>query len=117
WAAQQVQVSIGRIAQVLPDDVETQVVTGSLDDLPVVQLAVAGPDDVALTSFVEDVLVPELEDVRGVRSVAITGAAEPEIVVTPDLMALAQGTVDVEQLRTVLERNGVVIPAGQITEG
>jgi multidrug efflux pump subunit AcrB len=117
WAAQQVQVSIGRIAQVLPDDVETQVVTGSLDDLPVVQLAVAGPDDVALTSFVEDVLVPELEDVRGVRSVAITGAAEPEIVVTPDLMALAQGTVDVEQLHTVLERNGVVIPAGQITEG
>jgi len=37
WAAQQVQVSIGRITQLLPDDVETQVVTGSLDDLPIVQ--------------------------------------------------------------------------------
>lgn len=117
WAAQQVQVSIGRITSLLPDDVETQVVTGSLDDLPVVQLAVAGPDAVALGAFVDDVLVPELEDVREVRSVAVTGAAEREIVVRPDLMALAQGTVDLEQMRTVLERNGLVIPAGQITEG
>jgi len=116
WAAQQVQVSIGRITQLLPDDVETQVVTGSLDDLPIVQLAVAGADPVALGAFVDDVLVPELGDVRGVRSVAVTGAAERRVVVAPDLMALAQGTVDVDRLRTVLERNGVVVPAGRITE-
>lgn len=116
WAAQQVQVSIGRITQLLPDDVETQVITGSLDDLPIVQLAVAGADPVALGAFVDDVLVPELGDVRGVRSVAVTGAAERQVVVAPDLMALAQGTVDVEQMRTVLERNGVVVPAGQLTE-
>lgn len=116
-AAQEVQTAIGRASSTLPDDVDPQVVTGSLDDLPVVQLAVAGPDDEALLRFVEAVLVPALEDVRGVRSVAVTGAAEREVVVSPDLAALAQGTLDVERLRTVLERNGVVIPAGEITEG
>ncbi len=116
-ATQEVQTAIGRASSTLPADVDPQVVTGSLDDLPVVQLAVAGPDDDALLGFVEGVLVPALEDVADVRSVAVAGAAEREVVVAPDLAALAQGTLDLEALRSVLDRNGVVIPTGEITEG
>lgn len=116
-ATQEVQTAIGRASSTLPADVDPQVVTGSLDDLPVVQLAVAGPDEQTLLGFTEDVLVPALEDVRDVRAVAVTGAAEREVVVAPDLAALATGTLDLEQLRTVLERNGVVVPVGAITEG
>src|SRR5690606_15174388 len=56
--------------QLLPDEVEPQVLAGSIDDLPVLQLAAAGgerSDDLA--GAVEDIIVPELENIEGVRSV------------------------------------------------
>ena len=40
--AQQIQTAVDRIRTTLPDGVEPSVFTGSIDDLPVVQLAVAG---------------------------------------------------------------------------
>lgn len=116
-AAQEIQTAVTRAAGALPDDVETQVVTGSLDDLPVVQLAVAGGDEEALTAFVDDVLAPELEDVADVRAVSVTGRTEREVTVAPDVVALAAAGLDLSALTGLLETSGVVVPVGRITEG
>ncbi|MEV0951406.1 efflux RND transporter permease subunit [Promicromonospora sp. NPDC050249] len=117
-ASQRLQTAVAGIQPVLPEGVSPQVATGSVDDVPVVQLAVAGdksPD--ALADTVENVVVPALEDVDGVRAVAVSGERETEVRILPDQEKLSAAGLAPEDLATVLQDNGVVLPAGEITEG
>ncbi|GAB4086746.1 efflux RND transporter permease subunit [Myceligenerans cantabricum] len=115
---QRLEASITRLGQVLPEDVDPQVIAGSFDDLPVVQLAVAGDEsDDALADTVESALVPELEKLDDVRSVDVSGVREDRIVVTPDDDELAAAGLTAAQLSTLLQDNGVVMPGGTLTEG
>ncbi|MGO3484856.1 MAG: efflux RND transporter permease subunit, partial [Cellulosimicrobium funkei] len=89
-AASQLQTAVTRLQSQLPEDVEPQVVTGSVDDLPVIQLAVSGgADEAALADTVTSSLVPALEDVEGVRSVAVSGVADQQVPIALDPAALA----------------------------
>ncbi|MBT0994497.1 efflux RND transporter permease subunit [Cellulomonas sp. DKR-3] len=102
----------------LPDEVDPQVVAGSLDDLPVVQLAVSGgSDEAALATAVDDVLVPVLEDLDDVRSVAVTGAPERQVTLDVDMAALVGAGLTPEAVTSVLDDNGVRVPAGTVTDG
>ncbi|UNX55360.1 efflux RND transporter permease subunit [Georgenia sp. TF02-10] len=102
----------------LPEDVDPEVIAGSLDDLPVVQLAVAGDADAAeLQGAVDDILVPTLEDLDGVRSVTLTGVPEREVVLDVDMAALTAAGLTPDQVLGILDDNGVRIPAGTLTEG
>ncbi|MDC7122001.1 efflux RND transporter permease subunit [Cellulomonas fimi] len=117
-ASQQLASAVNRIQRQLPSVVEPQVVTGSIDDLPVVQLAVSGgssQDDLA--SFVTDVLQPRLEQVADVRSVAVSGIADQEVLVDLDVAAMAAAGLSPAQVTTVLQDNGVVVPAGTVADG
>lgn len=117
-ASQQLASAVNRIQRQLPSVVEPQVVTGSIDDLPVIQLAVSGgssQDDLA--AFVTDVLQPRLEQVADVRSVAVSGVADQEVLVDLDVAALAAAGLSPAQVTTVLQDNGVVIPAGTVADG
>lgn len=117
-AAQQLTTAVNRAGTGLPADVEPQVLTGSVDDLPVVQLAVAGgADDAALTTTVEDVLVPALEDVADVRTVALTGVAEREVVLDVDLARMGALGLTPDVVLGVLDAHGLTLPSGTITEG
>jgi len=122
-ATQQLQTAVTRIQSQLPADVEPQVVTGSVDDLPVIQLAAAGEesgddlDAAALGSVVESVLVPRLEEIDEVRSVAVTGVADREVHVDLDPQALAAAGVSSADVSTLLDDNGVLLPGGTVTEG
>ncbi|MFJ3405759.1 efflux RND transporter permease subunit [Promicromonospora sp. NPDC090134] len=117
-ATQRLQTAVAGVQPALPEDVEPQVTTGSVDDVPVVQMAVSGDKSPnALASTVEDVVVPALKEVDGVRSVAVTGQSETEVRILPDQDKLAAAGLTTEDLTTVLQDNGVVIPAGEITEG
>lgn len=124
--AQEIQRAVDRIRTSLPDGVEPSVFTGSIDDLPVVQLAVAGtPDDVragedpqaALARVVQDVVAPRLEQVEGVRDVAVTGVAEQGVTITLDLPALTAAGLSPTVVTTVLQDNGVVLPTGTVDDG
>lgn len=124
--AQEIQSALARISSSLPDGVEPDVFTGSIDDFPVVQLAVAGtPDDVrdgedpqaALARVVQDVVAPRLEQVEGVREVAVTGVAEQAVTVTLDLAALTAAGLSPLGVQTLLQDNGVVLPTGTVDEG
>nr|WP_279591107.1 efflux RND transporter permease subunit [Modestobacter marinus] len=112
------QTAVSRVQAQLPADVEPQVLAGSLADLPVVQLAIAAPGDTAaLSDRIDAAVVPLFEQVEGVRDVTVTGASEPRVQVTLDPAALAAAGVSPAAVTTVLEENGVVLPAGTVTEG
>ena len=117
-AQQQVQAALARTAAGLPDGAEPQVVAGSLDDLPVVQLSVTsdlGPT--ALAAALEDRAVPLLRGLEGVRDVSVSGAVADEVVITPDARALAAAGLGVPAIAAALTAGGTVVPAGSLTEG
>lgn len=103
--------------QDLPEDVEPQVMAGSFDDLPVVQLAVSGDGtEQELTDAVESVLVPELSGIAEVRDVTVTGTTERQVVIEPDDEKLAAAGLTAAQLSSLLQENGTVVPVGEVTE-
>ncbi|MFE4466275.1 efflux RND transporter permease subunit [Oerskovia sp. NPDC056781] len=117
-AAQQLQTAVTRVSSQLPADVDPTVVTGSVDDLPVVQLAVSGgADETALADTVNSVVVPALEEVADVRSVAVSGIADQQVTIDLDVAALAAAGLSPAQVTTILQDNGVVIPAGTVAAG
>lgn len=116
-ATQRLTTAVTRTQSQLPEDVEPQVITGSLDDLPVIQLAAAGSDDVAaLADEIDTVLVPELERIDDVRSVAVTGGQADQVLIEVDPAELAKDGLELTQVTDVLADYGVVVPAGTITE-
>ncbi|NNU27478.1 efflux RND transporter permease subunit [Isoptericola sediminis] len=117
-ATQRLTTAMTQIQSALPEDVEPQVITGSLDDLPVIQLAAAGAgDDLAeLADQIDAVLVPDLEDIEDVRSVTVSGAVDDQILIDVDPGDLADEGLDVAQVTRVLTDYGTVVPAGTVTE-
>jgi HAE1 family hydrophobic/amphiphilic exporter-1 len=113
---QEITSAVGGV-QDLPEDVEPQVMAGSFDDLPVVQLAVSGAgSEQELTDAIDSVLVPELSGIAGVRDVAVTGATGQQVVVEPDEEKLAAAGLSAAQLTSVLQENGTVTPVGAVTQ-
>ncbi|WP_278235219.1 efflux RND transporter permease subunit [Isoptericola sp. AK164] len=117
-ATQRLTTVMTQIQSSLPEDVDPQVITGSLDDLPVIQLAAsgAGADLAGLADEIEAVLVPDLEDVDDVRSVTVSGAVDDQVLIEVDPADLAEQGLDVAQVTDVLADYGVVVPAGTVTE-
>jgi len=73
-AEQKILQAINRIKSDLPESVEPNVVSFSIDDLPVIALAVTGYDDArTIEAQLEASVIPDLEDVDGVSAVAIIG--------------------------------------------
>src|SRR5690606_29996370 len=68
-AEQKMQQAINRISSQLPEDVTPQVLSVSIDDFPVIQVAVTGFEDAEnAQAELESVAIPELEDVDGVNA-------------------------------------------------
>ncbi|WP_331385688.1 efflux RND transporter permease subunit [Rathayibacter toxicus] len=114
---QKIVQAINRITTTLPDGVDPQVVTGSFDDLPVLQLAVSNDADTkALADRLNTSVIPELDKVTGVRKVTLIGESAQRVTITPDRAALAAAGLSETDIRTALQQNGVLIAGGQITE-
>ena len=123
-AAQDVQRALQRASASLPEDVEPQVITGSIDDLPVVQLAVsAGGDggdaqvDPAFVATLNDQVLPRLQEIEGVRDVTLTGTADDLVTVDLDLAAATAAGVSPASVTTLLQDYGVALPAGSVDDG
>ncbi|GAA4194730.1 efflux RND transporter permease subunit [Microbacterium oryzae] len=116
-AEQKMQQAINRIASQLPESVEPQVLSVSIDDLPVIQVAVSGLGEGETgRSQLEDIAVPAIEDVDGVGSAEIVGGTGQRITVTPDAEALAENGLTQQAISDALEQNGNLFPGGDITE-
>ncbi len=114
---QKVSQAINRIKATLPTGVDPQVVSGSIDDLPVLQVAVTSNGDVkALATAIRANVLPELTKIDGVRSVALQGAVGQRVTITPNTVALAKAGFTTADITTSLQQNGVLIPGGDITQ-
>jgi HAE1 family hydrophobic/amphiphilic exporter-1 len=83
-AEQKINQAINRIKSRLPADLDPQVLSGSLDDLPVIQLAATGADGDtdALSEALSRTAVPDIEDVDGVREAAVVGDVGQRVTIT-----------------------------------
>ncbi|MFS0895207.1 efflux RND transporter permease subunit [Microbacterium sp. 179-I 3D3 NHS] len=116
-AEQKIQQAINRISSQLPEDVEPQVLSVSIDDFPVIQVAVTGFEDADnAQSELETVAIPDLEDVDGVNAAEIVGGVGQRITITPDQAALAAAGQSSQAISSALQQNGTLFPGGDITE-
>jgi HAE1 family hydrophobic/amphiphilic exporter-1 len=117
-AINQLTTSVNRIQPNLPDNVEPTIFAGSTDDIPAIVLAGSGgTDQNDLANRLNQQVVPELQAIDGVRDVAVTGTRTRQVVITPDRAKLAKAGVDPRSIATVLQNNGVSIPAGAVADG
>ncbi|BDZ48078.1 hypothetical protein GCM10025867_03190 [Frondihabitans sucicola] len=102
----------------LPDSVNTQVVSGSLDDLPVVQLAVTGgpADKQKLVDDLTNITVPALQKLDGVRQASVYGDAGQRVTIEPVASKLAAVGLTTSAIKDALDDNGSLVPGGQITQ-
>ncbi len=115
-AEQKIGAAINRIRTTLPDGVDPQVIAGSLDDLPVTALAISSDESTTrLAAAARDSVVPELEKLAGVRAATLIGAQDSRITITPK-SALADHHLTGQAISDTLSANGVLVPAGTVTE-
>jgi HAE1 family hydrophobic/amphiphilic exporter-1 len=116
-AEQKVQQAINRIKSSLPEDVDPQVITGSIDDLPVIQIAVTSDLDVRdLTAQLEASTLTDIQGLEGVREASLLGTLGQRLTITPDQAKLFAAGTSVQGIRDALDANGLLLPAGSITE-
>ncbi|MFK5646020.1 efflux RND transporter permease subunit [Ornithinimicrobium sp. LYQ121] len=102
----------------LPEGAEPQIFAGSLDDFPIIQLAASGgsdPED--LVDRLERFVIPEIEDLEGVRAVTLSGVADRVVTVDLDEEEAAAAGATVPTVAQLLQANGVVLPGGQVLDG
>jgi multidrug efflux pump subunit AcrB len=105
--------AVDGVAPTLPEDVETEVLTGSTDDIPVLLLAVAS--DASLDEAgrqVENVAIPELSGIDGVRSVTVTGENTTQLLVTLRPKDLRKHDVTAQAVTQTVQGQATVTPAG-----
>ncbi|WP_205529016.1 efflux RND transporter permease subunit [Microbacterium halotolerans] len=116
-AEQDVQRAINGIADTLPQDVDPRVLAISIDDLPVVQVAISGyDDDGTIQDRLDTIVIPEIEDVDGVASASLVGATGERITITPDADELASSGYSQQAITDALQQNGSLFPGGEITQ-
>src|SRR6478736_5908831 len=73
-AEQKIDRAINQIKSGLPSGVEPQVLSGSIDDLPVIQLAVSGGGDQrALGDDITKLVLPDIKNLKGVNDAQLVG--------------------------------------------
>ncbi|WIE83920.1 efflux RND transporter permease subunit [Curtobacterium sp. MCPF17_021] len=114
-AEDKIQTAVNALS--LPDSVQTQIVTGSFDDLPVLQVAVsASGNQEQLVDRLQASAIPDLEKLDGVRQADVFGNPGRRVVITPDQEELAARGLSQTAISDALDDNGTLIPGGTITE-
>jgi HAE1 family hydrophobic/amphiphilic exporter-1 len=117
-AQQKILAAIARIKDQLPESADTSVASASIDDFPVIQLAVTGYSDAqTIQSTLETVVVPALQDVDGVNAAQVVGGTGQRVTITPDPSRLAERGFSQQAISDSLEANGVLFPGGTVTDG
>ncbi|MFB2580536.1 efflux RND transporter permease subunit [Herbiconiux sp. P15] len=116
-AEQKITQAINRISGTLPEDLDTQVLSGSVDDLPIISIAVSGEDTKTLAQQLETSVVPGLEEIDGVRAAEVLGQVGQRVTITPSNESLAARGLSTTDISDSVKNNGQLIPAGTLTEG
>jgi HAE1 family hydrophobic/amphiphilic exporter-1 len=116
-AEQKIQLALDRISTTLPTGVTPQVITFSLSDLPVIQLAVTSDlDPHVLASKLSSLTVTSLKQLDGVSDVTLLGDASQRVAITPNTDTLTADGLSIQSIKTALASNGTLLASGSITE-
>lgn len=116
-AEQKLDQAINRIKSTLPAGLDPQVLSGSFDDLPVIQLAVTSDEDQkTLGANITKLAIPDIKDVTGVNDAQLIGEVGQRVTITPDITKLASAGLTSQAIKDALQQNGALVPAGAITE-
>ncbi len=113
--ANKLRSAIDSISTTLPSSVDPNVITGSFDDIPVVVLALSSNDDTTtLSSKVNQLVVPQLKTIDGVRDVSVAGQETHEIMISYDPSVLNDKGIDPATISQLFQANSTAIPSGTI---
>ncbi len=115
-AESRISQAINRIKTRLPDNLDPQVISGSIEDFPVISLAVSGGDPATLADDLKRSVLGDIRDVAGVREAALVGDVGRRVTITPDAAALAVRGLSAQAIRDALQQNGSLIPAGALSQ-
>ncbi|OUE23110.1 Swarming motility protein SwrC [Clavibacter michiganensis] len=116
-AEQKIDQAINRIRTTLPDGIDPVVIAGSIDDLPVIQIAVTSdlsPEE--LTAALERSALSDIRQLEGVRDASLLGTVGQRVVITPDPAEVQAAGLSNQAIRDALDANGSLLPAGSVTE-
>jgi multidrug efflux pump subunit AcrB len=115
-AESKISQAVNRIKTTLPADLDPQVISGSIDDFPVLSLAVSGGDTDTVADQLRRSVLGDIRDIDGVRDAALVGDIGQRITITPDVSELTERGLSTAAIRDALQQNGSLIPAGSLTE-
>ncbi|MGY4858344.1 efflux RND transporter permease subunit [Cryobacterium sp. AP23] len=115
-AESKVSQAVNRIKTTLPADLDPQVISGSIDDFPVLSLAVSGGDADTVADQLTRSVLGDIRDIEGVRDAALVGDIGQRVTITPDATELAARGLSTAAIRDALQQNGSLIPGGALTE-
>ncbi|HMR50567.1 MAG TPA: efflux RND transporter permease subunit, partial [Arachnia sp.] len=111
--ASAVNAAIDAIAGGLPSNVDPRVVTGSIDDMPVMILALSSDADTStLSQQANDLVLPALRALPGVRDVSVAGEEIHEVLITYDPATLRDAGIDPGTIGQFFMANATAIPSG-----
>lgn len=116
---QKVERAINRISGTLPETADWQAISGGIEDIPVIQVALTpaeGQTADEAAELVERTVVPELEDIDGVRSAEVAGARGERVTIDADAAKLAAGGFSTQSIRDAIDNSGTLIPGGEVTQ-
>jgi HAE1 family hydrophobic/amphiphilic exporter-1 len=113
---QKVQQAVNRLSSTLPESADTQVLTFSLTDLPVIQIGVTSDLDPRDLSAGLESSLADIRQLDGVSDASLLGATTQRVTITPNTAALLAAGLSTQSITDALDANGVLLPAGEITE-
>ena len=88
------------------------------DAFPVIQFGVVSDRPlVEVQALVQDLIIPEIEDIEGVTQVQLVGDVDRNFIVTADLEKMSANGISLFQVSSALRDNNVTLPAGLLFDG
>ena len=102
----------------MPDDANEPVVLEmSIDQMETMDISVTAVGDSDVLSYVNDTMVPELENLSGVASVSVSGGRENYIKVEVNPQAMKQYGVTMSGIAQTIAAMDFTVPAGSVSQG
>ncbi len=102
----------------LPEGTDPEVIAGSIEDFPVMQIAASGGENTdQLAARIRDIVVPGLKDIEGVREVQVSGVSDKIVRIDLDEKKMDKAGLSASAVSSLLQANGIVVPAGKLPAG
>ncbi len=110
----ELQRAVSQVESELPDGVTPTVIAGSVDDFPVLVMSVSGDDVEKLSKDLEDIAVPEIKKIDGVRDASVSGQKQKQVEIRVKSERMEDKGVQLDELAQILKANGVPVSAGEL---